>query len=132
MPQGPYCKLDAATCPGDKPPLFDYYDGVNPCLCVDTTTIADRDLVFGLFWIALGLSGVLMLHCIVAPCMLAISSDSVGKIIKVRTHTRASSAFDHCSAAARVLTMPRCGSLPPRVRFSRRSSLSLLGSCMRH
>jgi len=81
--QGPFCNLDPATCPGDVPPLFDYYDGINPCLCVDSMTMADRDLAFGLLWIALGLGCLLMLNCIVTPCLHAISSESVRKIVKV-------------------------------------------------
>ena len=46
--------------------------------------MADRDLAFGLLWIALGLGCLLMLNCIVTPCLHAISSESVRKIVKVR------------------------------------------------
>ena len=41
MLQGPFCEFNSNTCMGPVPPLFDYIDGVNPCLCVDAVTVFD-------------------------------------------------------------------------------------------
>jgi hypothetical protein len=81
--QGPFCEIKPKTCLGDVPPLFDYLDGINPCLCVDAVTVFDRDSAFGLFRAAMGVSCVLLLQCITMPCLSAISADIARKISKV-------------------------------------------------
>lgn len=81
--QGPFCEFNSKTCLGAVPQLFDYVDGINPCLCVDAVTVFDRDLAYGLFRIAIGLASVLLLQCITVPCLSAISSDIVRRIAKV-------------------------------------------------
>ena len=81
--QGPFCEFNSKTCLGAVPQLFDYADGINPCLCVDADTVFDRDLAFGLFRIAIGLASLLLLQCITVPCLSAISSDIVRRIAKV-------------------------------------------------
>jgi hypothetical protein len=64
-------------------PLFDYIDGVSPCLCVDAVTVFDRDLAFGLFRIAMSLACLLLLQCATAPCLHKISSDVVRQVVQV-------------------------------------------------
>jgi hypothetical protein len=81
--QGPFCEFNSKTCLGAVPPLFDYIDGVNPCLCVDAVTVFDRDLAIGLFRIAMCLACLLLLQCITSPCLSAIPSDVVRKVAKV-------------------------------------------------
>ena len=83
MLQGPFCEFNSNTCMGPVPPLFDYIDGVNPCLCVDAVTVFDRDLAFGLFRIAVGLACLLLLQCATAPCLHKIPSDALRKVAKV-------------------------------------------------
>ncbi len=54
-PPPPLCNFDPETCCGDTLPLFDYMDGIDPCLCVDSQTNFDRDLAVGMFLISIGL-----------------------------------------------------------------------------
>jgi hypothetical protein len=81
--QGPFCNFDPETCRGDTPPLFDYIDGIDPCLCVDSQTIFDRDLAVGMFRIAIGIASFLLLQCMLSPCLRTMSSEILRKIVEV-------------------------------------------------